>query len=147
MTLQVELQLATDADGVPNAETFQQWLDTAFDQAPDQTVLIRVVDPGESQQLNRDYRGKDAPTNVLSFPFEVPAGLPNDHLGDLVICAEVVARQAQEQGKLLVNHWAHMLVHGVLHLQGYDHIEPDEAAQMEALEIELLARLGIPDPY
>ena len=147
MTLRAELQQAASDDGVPDEQTFQSWLDRCFDEADDQTVLIRIVEEDESRQLNRDYRGKDYPTNILSFPFEVPEGIPNSHLGDLVICADVIARQAREQGKPLAHHWAHMLVHGVLHLQGYDHIDPEEASEMEAIETRLLARLGIPDPY
>ncbi len=147
MMLRAELQQASSTADVPDQQTFQSWLDRCFDEADDQTVLIRIVEEDESRRLNRDYRGKDHPTNVLSFPFEVPAGIPNNHLGDLVICADVVARQAEEQGKPLAHHWAHMLIHGVLHLQGYDHIDPDEARQMEAIETRLLARLDIPNPY
>ena len=147
MPLRAELQQVASGDSVPDEQTFQSWLDRCFGETDDQTVLIRIVEEDESRQLNRDYRGKDAPTNILSFPFEVPEGIPNSHLGDLVICADVVARQAREQGKPLAHHWAHMLVHGVLHLQGYDHIEPEEASEMEAIETRLLARLGIPDPY
>ncbi len=147
MALQAELQHVATAEDVPAQAQFQQWLDTTFPELDGQTVLIRVVDPEESCQLNRDYRGKDYPTNVLSFPFEVPEGIPNAHLGDLVICADVVAQQARDQGKPLQHHWAHMLIHGVLHLLGHDHIEADEAEAMEAIEIRLLEKLGIPNPY
>ncbi len=147
MALQAELQHVATAEDVPSQAQFQQWLDTTFPELDGQTVLIRVVDPEESRQLNRDYRSKDYPTNVLSFPFEVPEGIPNAHLGDLVICADVVAEQARDQGKALQHHWAHMLVHGVLHLLGHDHIDADEAAEMESIEIRLLDRLDIPDPY
>lgn len=101
----------------------------------------------ESQSLNSQYRGKDKPTNVLSFPFEVPDGIELDLLGDLIICADVVEKEAQEQDKPLLHHWAHMVIHGTLHLLGYDHISDDEAEEMEALEIKLLAHLSIPDPY
>ncbi|MBA3981050.1 MAG: rRNA maturation RNase YbeY, partial [Alcanivorax sp.] len=104
-----------------------------------------------SQALNHDYRGKDAPTNVLSFPFEMPEGLTlsGDELilGDIALCADVIAREATEQGKPAAHHWAHMVVHGVLHLLGYDHVADDDAADMEALEVTILAGLGIPDPY
>lgn len=147
MGLTAELQYISNASGVPTAEVFQYWLDGAFPELKAQSILIRVVDPDESRQLNRDYRGKDYATNVLSFPFEVPEGIPNIHLGDLVICADVVAAQAHEQGKPLPHHWAHMLVHGVLHLLGHDHITEDEALQMEAIEIRLLEKLGVPNPY
>ena len=114
-------------------------------------MTLRLIDAEESQALNRDYRGKDAPTNVLSFPFEMPEGLelPGDELilGDIALCADVIAREAIEQGKPAAHHWAHMVVHGMLHLLGYDHVADDDAADMEALEVTILAGLGIPDPY
>ncbi|MGS6552627.1 rRNA maturation RNase YbeY [Escherichia coli] len=110
-------------------------------------VTIRVVDTAESHSLNLTYRGKDKPTNVLSFPFEVPPGMEMSLLGDLVICRQVVEKEAQEQGKPLEAHWAHMVVHGSLHLLGYDHIEDDEAEEMEALETEIMLALGYEDPY
>lgn len=147
MSLQLDFQLASDVPGIPDQAEFQNWLGVAFPDAADMTLVVRVVDKEESQQLNRDYRGKDKPTNVLSFPFEVPEGIPCDHLGDLVISAPVVLREAAEQSKPSQNHWAHMLVHGVLHLQGYDHIDEGEAEEMEALEVALLARMGIANPY
>ena len=115
------------------------------------TLDIRIVSETESQALNRDYRGKDTPTNVLSFPAELPpeliAQLDEVPLGDLAICAEVVAREALEQGKPLRAHWAHMTVHGVLHLLGHDHIEQADAARMEPLEIAILTELGWDNPY
>jgi len=110
-------------------------------------VVIRLVDEAESRQLNHDYRGIDRPTNVLSFPFEAPAEVQLPLLGDLVICAPVVAREAVEQGKAAKAHWAHMVIHGVLHLLGYDHQADDEAQQMEQRERELLYRLHFTDPY
>lgn len=112
-------------------------------------IALRIVGEAESQQLNREYRRKDKPTNVLSFPFEVPdiAGISEPYLGDLAVCAAVVAREAAEQGKTLRAHWAHMVVHGVLHLLGYDHLDDAEADEMEALERDILAGLGLPDPY
>ena len=110
-------------------------------------LVIRIVDGAESRQLNRDYRGKDSPTNVLSFPFEAPAQLSSPLLGDLVICAPVVADEARDQGKPLLAHWAHMVVHGVLHLRGYDHRNDAEAGYMEGLEREILQKLHFSDPY
>jgi len=110
-------------------------------------VLIRLVDETEGARLNADYRGKNYPTNVLSFPFEVPPGIPNTHLGDLVICAPVVVGEAVAQGISVEAHWAHLTVHGVLHLLGYDHLEDDEAERMEAEEIRILETLGFPNPY
>jgi len=102
---------------------------------------------GESRELNHTYRGKDKPTNVLSFPFEAPPGIELPLLGDLIICRQVVEQEAQEQEKTLEAHWAHMVIHGSLHLLGYDHIEDDEAEEMESLETEIMLALGYPDPY
>lgn len=149
MTLALELQLATEAAGIPDSEQFRAWAEAALaeERSGDTELVIRVVDNAESASLNERFRGKAGPTNVLSFPFHAPAPVPSDLLGDLVICAPVVAREAAEQGKPEAQHWAHMVVHGVLHLLGYDHLEPGEAEQMEALERRILAGLGLPDPY
>lgn len=111
------------------------------------SVAIRVVDNAESQVLNHDYRGKDYPTNVLSFPADIHPEVELDHLGDIVICAPVVEAEAAQQGKELGSHWAHMVTHGVLHLLGHDHIEEPAAEAMESLERDILARLAIADPY
>ena len=110
-------------------------------------VTIRLVDDAESHELNLTYRGKDKPTNVLSFPFEAPPGIEMPLLGDLIICRQVVEQEAKEQQKPLEAHWAHMVVHGSLHLLGYDHIEDDEAEEMESLETEIMLALGYEDPY
>ena len=110
-------------------------------------MTVRIVDETESQQLNFDYREKDKPTNVLSFPFQCPPGIELPLLGDLVICAGVVAQEATEQNKSLDAHWAHMVVHGSLHLLGFDHINDDDAAQMEAEEVTILQQLGFTNPY
>ena len=144
----IHLDLAT-SQRVPDEVLFQQWARAAADAAANEAaeLSIRVVDEDESAGLNQTYRHKSGPTNVLSFPCEVPAGVPNDLLGDLVICAPVVAREALEQGKNPEAHWAHMVIHGVLHLRGYDHLQEDEAEQMEALEVEILDGLGYPNPY
>lgn len=148
MSLVLDLQLATDAAGLPDEALLRRWAEAALRaERPEAELTVRIVDEQESRALNREYRGKDAPTNVLSFPFEAPPGADSELLGDLVICAAVVAREAAEQGKSLSQHWAHMVVHGVLHLLGYDHEEEAEAEQMEALEVEILAGLGLPDPY
>ncbi|MCW8881311.1 MAG: rRNA maturation RNase YbeY [Sedimenticola sp.] len=127
---------------------FQKWAEAVLDNRLDQVELvIRIVDLEESQQLNREYRGMDKPTNVLSFPFEAPEVVESDHIGDLVICAPVVAAEAAEQGKPLEAHWAHLVVHGVLHLLGFDHINDQQAEEMENLEVEILANLGFSNPY
>jgi probable rRNA maturation factor len=148
VSLELELQLEVDAAGVPKWEQFRAWAEAAIvGRKGDAELVIRVVDEAESASLNQRFRAKNGPTNVLSFPFRAPPQVPSDLLGDLVICAPVVAREAGEQGKPEVAHWAHMVVHGMLHLLGYDHVEPAEAETMEALEREILARLGLPDPY
>lgn len=114
---------------------------------PEPELTIRVVSLNESQELNATYRGKDKPTNVLSFPFEQPPGLNLPILGDLAICHDVVVQEAQQQHKSIEAHWSHMLVHGTLHLLGYDHINDEEAEHMESLEVEILNNLGVDDPY
>ncbi|MBB6055310.1 MAG: rRNA maturation RNase YbeY [Gammaproteobacteria bacterium] len=150
MSVTLDLQIAcADTTGLPSAVQFQQWLDTAvlpFQQEAE--VTIRLVDEAESNELNLTYRGKDKPTNVLSFPFECPPGVEDfPLLGDLIICRQVVEKEAQEQQKTLESHWAHMVIHGSLHLLGYDHIEDEEAEEMETLEKEFMQDLGFPDPY
>ena len=132
----------------PDAAQFQTWLNqVATNLNVSGEVCIKIVDDAESQNLNHTYRNKDQPTNVLSFPSEIPDFVASTHLGDLAICATVVEREAFEQSKPIDHHWAHMSVHGLLHLLGYDHIEDDEAEVMEKLEIEVLDSLGVVDPY
>ncbi|WP_159819706.1 rRNA maturation RNase YbeY [Colwellia sp. 20A7] len=145
----VDLQNACDASNLPSAELFQQWVDAALTSVTEQEfeLTIRLVNSQESQQLNKQYRQKDKPTNVLSFPFEVPEGIELNLLGDLVICSQVVEQESKEQKKVLFDHWAHMVIHGCLHLLGYDHINDTDANEMEALEIKILATLTINDPY
>ncbi len=146
--IDLDLQIATDATNLPSEAQFRQWVEKALEGRRDEAELtIRIVDDAESAELNETYRGKQGPTNVLSFPFEAPPGVPLPLLGDIVICAPKVAREALEQDKPLESHWAHLTVHGCLHLLGYDHIEPEEAEAMEALETELLAALGYANPY
>lgn len=152
--IEIDLQNACEAE-IPARENLQNWAQSALvGDAKNQNweMALRVVDAKEGQEINRDYRGKDYATNVLSFEFELPPGLVVEdmempYLGDLVICAPVVVAEAREQNKDLTAHWAHLLVHGVLHLQGYDHLTDEEAAEMEALEIEILAKLGFENPY
>ncbi|XXN64262.1 rRNA maturation RNase YbeY [Enterobacter ludwigii] len=145
----LDLQLAcADENHLPAEHEFQRWLEAAVTPfQPESEVTIRLVDEAESNELNLTYRGKDKPTNVLSFPFEAPPGIELPLLGDLIICRQVVEQEAAEQGKTVEAHWAHMVVHGTLHLLGYDHIEDEEAEEMEALETEIMLALGYPDPY
>lgn len=148
MSIILDLQLASTASNLPSEAQIQLWLNAAISPfQPVAEVTVRIVDEAESQQLNFDYREKDKPTNVLSFPFQCPPGIELPLLGDLVICAGVVAQEAKEQNKSLDAHWAHMVVHGSLHLLGFDHINDDDASEMEAEEIQILAELGFADPY
>lgn len=136
--------------GIPAAASFRLWVAAALRGAKRRRATelsIRIVDAEEGRALNRDYRGKDYATNVLSFEAELPPGLKLPLIGDMVICAPVVAREAAEQGKRARDHWAHLTVHGTLHLLGHDHIVDAEAEAMEALETRILATLGIADPY
>lgn len=150
MTLELDLQIAVDAGQLPTAEQMQHWLErtlSAEGKTEYYELTVRIVEMDESQQLNKDYRGKDKPTNVLSFPFEAPTGIKLALLGDLVVCEQVVSAEAEQQNKTLLAHWCHMLVHGCLHLLGYDHIKEAEAEIMEAKEVAILAELGFDDPY
>ena len=145
----IKLELINEKDLVaPTAKQFQAWLhQVASTLKVTGEVCIKIVDEAESQNLNHTYRSKDKPTNVLSFPSEIPDFVESTHLGDLAICAAVVEREAIEQSKPFDHHWAHISIHGILHLLGYDHIEDDDADEMEALETELLAVLAIENPY
>ena len=145
----IDLQIACEQEtGLPTAEQIEQWATAAVQPQSDEVEMtVRIVDEAESHELNLNYRGKDRPTNVLSFPFECPDEVELPLLGDLVICRQVVESEAQEQDKRLMAHWAHMVVHGSLHLLGYDHIEDDEAEEMESLETQIMTGLGFADPY
>jgi probable rRNA maturation factor len=146
--IELDLQVATAATQLPSQQDFEQWASLALaDYRTEAELTIRLVDAAESQQLNHQYRGNDKATNVLSFPFQNPPGLTLPLLGDLVICAAVVEQEAKQQGKSNQAHWAHMVIHGCLHLLGFDHIKDDEAEEMEQLEITLLAKLGFNNPY
>lgn len=149
MSIELDLQIASESEeGLPSFDLLSSWLTSAISPFQENAeVTIRIVDEEESHQLNFQYRGKDKSTNVLSFPFEAPPGIELDLLGDLVICRQVVEREAEEQNTTLLAHWAHMVVHGSLHLLGYDHIEDDEAEEMESLEAEILLKMGFEDPY
>lgn len=144
----IEIQTIFASPGQPEPEQIQRWVDTALDDyAQDTEIVVRIVDEQESAELNEQYRHKPGPTNILSFPADLPDGIELNLLGDLVICAPVLEREAQQQNKLLAHHWAHIIVHGILHLLGYDHIDEGEAELMEAKEIAILTKLDINNPY
>ena len=146
--LDVGVSYGLPRKGLPSAASFRKWAAAAAEGRVRRADLaIRLVDAKEGRALNRHYRGKDYATNVLSFPADLPEGVDLPLLGDLVICAPVVAKEAQDQGKPLAAHYAHLTVHGVLHLLGLDHEDEREAEAMEQLEREILASLGLPDPY
>lgn len=147
MSFECDIQYEIEGT-LPSESQFQTWVNTALtDQLDEGELCIRIVSQEESQTLNNAYRGKNKPTNVLSFPFEVPEGIPLQLLGDLVICADVVSQEASEQNKALFDHWAHIVVHGCLHLVGFDHINDEDAEEMESLEQKILASMDIADPY
>ncbi|MGV3344877.1 rRNA maturation RNase YbeY [Enterobacteriaceae bacterium LUAb1] len=145
----LDLQLACQhQQNLPDKNDFCRWLEAVMPNSqPECEVTIRLVDEAESRELNHTYRGKDKPTNVLSFPFDPPPGVELSLLGDLIICRQVVEQEATEQKKFLEAHWAHMVIHGSLHLLGYDHITDDDAEEMECLETEIMLALGYSDPY
>lgn len=145
----IGVEVAVELPGIPEPPRLREWAAAALEAADAQGALaIRIVDEAESAALNARWRNRQGPTNVLSFPAPaLPAGVPVRTLGDIAICAPVVAREATVQDKAPDAHWAHMVTHGVLHLAGYDHEHAPGAAKMEALETEILARLGYPDPY
>ena len=133
---------------IPDIAQFDQWVEQVIDyHGKFFQISIQIVDKEDSQQLNNTYRAQDKPTNVLSFALDLPAVVKEDLIGDLAICAEIVTQEAQQQQKPLNHHWAHLTIHGVLHLLGYDHIDDSEAEEMESLEIKLLAKLDIANPY
>ena len=148
MNLQVDVQCAT-SEPVPDEDDIRSWISAALSgqRKTDTEVSLRLVDIDEMTALNESYRGKNGPTNVLSFPSDLPDELAIALVGDIVICAPVVRAEARQQGKPLRAHWAHMTVHGTLHLLGYDHVEEDEAQTMEGLETAILASLNFPCPY
>ena len=144
----IVVQIAPEVAGAPEEDRLIAWAEAAREAAGvTGELVIRVADTDEITHLNAEFRGKEAPTNVLSFPADLPDGPWEPVLGDVVICPRVVAREAAEQNKAEVAHWAHMVVHGVLHLAGYDHQEEAEAEVMEDRERAILAGLGFGDPY
>ncbi len=145
---QVEVQAISKAPNQPQPQLIQRWVDAALHDHPDNTeVVVRIVDEAESIQLNKQFRHKGGATNILSFPADLPEELGLPWLGDLVVCAPVVAKEAVEQQKKPEDHWAHIIVHGVLHLLGYDHLNDNDADIMETKEIGILQQLNISNPY
>lgn len=159
MKLKFDFQIAVECNHLPSETQMQQWVENTLcyllENEPEvavklkstTTITIRIVDKSESAELNQTYRKKTGPTNILSFPEVEFPGIINPDLGALVICAELVEEEAKTQHKSVEHHWAHLLVHGTLHLIGYDHIQDYEADKMESLETKILAKLGVPDPY
>lgn len=152
----LNFQLAENRSEVPTEENFLGWAGAALkyleqDNSKEVSLCIRVVDEEEISKLNQDYRNKSGSTNVLSFPQEIPeqisAAIHEKALGDILLCAPVIEREAEEQGKTSIAHWAHLTIHGVLHLLDYDHETTAEAEQMESLEIAILNQLGFANPY
>lgn len=142
------MQIASKAESLPDVETLRRWAKAALiDAGGNPELTLRIVDEAEIAELNRTYRKVAGPTNVLSFPFEAPPQVRLSLLGDVVICAPVVECEAREQNKAVQAHWAHLVVHGTLHLLGYDHQSDDEAERMESKERRILAGLGFVDPY
>lgn len=147
---QIIVQRAVSNFSIPSNVRLKQWASLALrEKIPNAELTIRIVDKDEMITLNSTYRNKKKPTNVLSFPFETPPGIQLDTpiLGDIVICADVIAEEAQEQNKAVEAHWAHMVVHGILHLLGYDHVKDADAEEMETEEINILKELGFNNPY
>jgi probable rRNA maturation factor len=148
MTLIVDIQMASASEEAPDPQSIERWVSAALNNQRDSTELsIRIVDTEEGKALNEQFRGSTGATNVLSFPFENESPEPLPLIGDIIICAPVVLKEANEQNKTLNAHWAHMIIHGVLHLLGYDHQNETDANLMESLETEIMQGLGFPPPY
>lgn len=149
--IDIDVQRVCDLENIPNNEEFILWVETALQHAlyrkPNPELTIRIVDEQEIRDLNKQYRDKDKSTNVLSFASDLPEGIPINLLGDLIVCPSIVEHEAQAQQKTLTAHWCHMTVHGALHLLGFDHIDDNEAEEMESLEITILKTLGFNNPY
>jgi probable rRNA maturation factor len=147
MSIELCLQNVSSVQDIPSQPEIEQWLQAALHGMPETVLTIRIVDEDESASLNQQYRRKTGATNVLSFPADLPDEIELPLLGDLVICAPLVQTEASVQGKSIKAHWAHLVIHGTLHLLGFDHIEAAEAEEMENLETRLLQQLGFADPY
>ncbi len=153
MSIKIALQQPFTADDNPHIDQLTRWVNAVLQTIPDKIsntqneVTIRIVDNEESAELNEHYREKKGPTNVLSFPDDPIVGFESDSLGDIILCAPLIKKEAAEQGKTLESHWAHLIIHGVLHVLGYDHIEEEDATVMEGLEVKVMQQLDYPNPY
>ena len=144
----LDIQIISQSKQLPEQGQFQNWVDAVLNnESQDAELVIRIVDEAEMTQFNEQYSDKKGSTNILSFPFEAPEGVDNYLLGDMLVCAPVVEKEAKQQHKELDHHWAHMIVHGVLHLLGYDHVDDQDAEEMETLEIKILKKIKIKNPY
>ena len=143
----IAVQNATSFSPIPSRQQFERWVNAALHKRGKAELLIRIVDRQESRQLNAQYRHKNKATNVLSFPADLPEEVRMPLLGDIIICAPIVVEEARAQHKTAEAHWAHLTIHGILHLLGHDHQLEEEACAMEALETRILQSLGFPDPY
>lgn len=144
--MEFTLQDVSESGDIPGEDEIERWLLAALENS-NIKLTVRLVTETEMSELNLQYRDKQGPTNVLSFPFEDPPGVSSGILGDIVICAPVVKREAAEQNKTDLSHWAHMVIHGVMHLQGYDHENEKDAQVMERRETRIMGELGFPAPY
>jgi len=148
MVNRLDIQNVSESALVPKQELLQLWVDSVLkDGSQNSEIVIRIIDEQQMAEFNKQYRHKEGPTNILSFPFEVPDDIQSDLLGDLLVCAPVLEKESCEQHKFLEHHWAHIIVHGVLHLIGYDHIDDQGAEEMEALEVRILKTIKINNPY
>lgn len=148
MTIELELQIASSIKTLPHPSQFREWVSlTLSDRIDTAELTIRIVDTEEMILLNEQYRHKEGPTNVLSFPYEPIPGVLSRFIGDIVICAPVIEEEANKENKILLAHWAHMVIHGALHLLGYDHQTEQEYQAMQTIEIDILGKLGFPPPY
>lgn len=148
MSIELELQIASQVQTLPHPSQFREWVSaTLWGRVDTGEMVIRIVDEEEGKELNEQYRHKEGATNVLSFPYEPTPGIASRYLGDIVICAPVVQEEADKYNKSILGHWAHMVVHGTLHLIGYDHELEDEALEMKRVETKILVTLGFLPPY
>ncbi len=144
----LDFQVVSQSNSIPSIDQFQSWIDVVLsDESIDSEIVVRIIDEAEMTRFNEQYRDKIGPTNILSFPFDVPENIVSILLGDLLVCAPIIEKESLQQNKLVDHHWAHIIVHGVLHLLGHDHIDECDAKEMEALEIKILRKIKIKNPY